>query len=62
MFFIKKQLQHKCFPVKFLRMAFSTEQLWWLLFNVSNSNQSVQRCFNDISYAQLISDNLQLQQ
>ena len=32
--FIKKRLQHRCFPVKFskfLRKFFSTEHLWWLL-------------------------------
>ena len=62
MFFIKKPLQHKCFPVKFLRTSFSTEQLRWLLFKISNSNKSVQRCFSDISYAQPMSDNLQLPQ
>ena len=53
--FIKKRLQHKCFPVKFLRTPFSTEQHRWLLFkisNSSNSNKSVQRCFSDMSYAQ----------
>ena len=34
---IKKRLQHRCFPVniaKFLRTAFSTEQLRWLLVEV----------------------------
>ena len=60
--FIKKKLQDKCFPVKFLRTTFSTEQLRWLLFKIRNSNKSVQRCFSDISYAQPISDNLQLSQ
>ena len=33
--FIKKILQHKCFPVnirKFLRTTFSMENLWWLLW------------------------------
>ena len=32
--FIKKRLQHRCFPVrfeKFLRTPFFTENLWWLL-------------------------------
>ena len=47
---------------KIFKNAFFTEQLRWLLFKISNSNQSVQRCFSDISYAQLISDNLQLPQ
>ena len=31
---LKKRLRHKCFPVnfvKFLRIPFSTEHLWWLL-------------------------------
>ena len=36
--FIKKRLQFKCFPVKFLRASFSTEQLWWLPFKIRNSN------------------------
>ena len=31
-------LQHKYFPVKFLRALFSTEQLRWLRFKVRNSN------------------------
>ena len=34
--FIKKRLQHGCFPVnipKVLRTAFFTEQFLWLLFN-----------------------------
>ena len=47
--FIKKRLKHRCFPVKFLRTLFSTEQLRWLLFMISNSNNSFQRCFSDIS-------------
>ena len=47
---------------KIFKNAFFTEQLRWLLFKISNSNLSVQRCFSDISYAQLISDNLQLPQ
>ena len=32
--FVKKRFQHRCFPVniaKFLRTAFFTEHLWWLL-------------------------------
>ena len=36
--FIKKRLQHKCFPVNFLRTPFSREQLQWLLFKIRNSN------------------------
>ena len=34
---IKERLQHRCFPVniaKFLRTAFSIEQLWWLLLKL----------------------------
>ena len=34
--FIKKRLQHGCFPVNFpkvLGTAFFIEQLWWLLLN-----------------------------
>ena len=34
---IKKRLQHRCFPMniaKFLRTAFSAEQLWWLLLEL----------------------------
>ena len=33
----KKRLQHRCFPVnivKFLRIAFSIEQLWWMSASV----------------------------
>ena len=60
--FIKKKLQHKCFPVKFLGKPFSTEQLRWLLFKIRNCNKSVQRCFSDLSYVQPISDNLQFSQ
>ena len=37
--FIKKRLQYKCFPVNFLRIPFSTEQLQWLLFKIRNSNK-----------------------
>ena len=36
--FIKKRLQHKCISVKVLRTPFSTEQLRWMLFKISNSN------------------------
>ena len=36
--FIQKRLQQNCFPVKFLRTSFSTEQLWWLLFKIRNGN------------------------
>ena len=39
--FLKKRLQHKYFPVKFLRTLFSTEQLRWLLFKIRNSNNLV---------------------
>ena len=60
--FANFRLQHKRFPLTFLRTPFSTEQLWWLLFKISNSNKSVQRCFSDISYTQLNCDNLQLSQ
>ena len=34
---LKKRLQYRCFPMniaKFLRTAFFTENLWWLLFSV----------------------------
>ena len=34
--FIKRRLQHRCFPVniaKFLRTTFFIEHLWWLLLN-----------------------------
>ena len=34
--FIKKRLEHRCFPVntaKFLRTTFFTEHLWWLLLS-----------------------------
>ena len=34
--FIKRRLQHRCFPVniaKILRTAFFIEHLWWLLLN-----------------------------
>ena len=34
---IKRRLQHRCFPVntaKFLRTAFSIEQIWWLLLEL----------------------------
>ena len=57
--FIKKRLQHKCFPVKLLRTPFSTEQRRWLLFKINNRNKSVKRCFSDIPYPQPISSNLQ---
>ena len=63
--FIKKRLQYKCFLVNFLRTPFSTEQLQWLLFKIKNSNKlwiAIQRYFSDISYAQPISDGLQLSQ
>ena len=43
--FTKKRLQQKCFPVKFLRTLFSTEQLGWLLFKIRNSNN----LFKDVS-------------
>ena len=38
--FIKKRLQHRCFPVnvaKFLRTAFFIEHLWWLLLKILKS-------------------------
>ena len=39
--FIKKRLQHRCFPLniaKFLRTAFFIEDLWWLLLhNIAES-------------------------
>ena len=60
--FIKKRLKHKGLPGKFLGTPFTTELNIWLLFKISNSNKSVQRCFSDISNAQPISDNLQLSQ
>ena len=47
--FFKKRLQHKYFPVKFLRTRFSTEQLWWLLFKIRNSNN----LFKDVSLISL---------
>ena len=34
--FVKKRLQHGCFPVNFpkvLETAFFIEQFWWLFFN-----------------------------
>ena len=34
--FVKKRLQHRCFPVnimEFLRTSFFIEHLWWLLLN-----------------------------
>ena len=37
--FIKKRLQHRCFPVniaKFLRATFFIEHLWWLLLYLLN--------------------------
>ena len=43
--FIKKRLQHKCFHVKLLRAPDSTEQVLWLLFKISNSNN----LFKDVS-------------
>ena len=39
--FIKRRLQPKRFPVKFLRAPLSTEQLRWLLFKISNSNNLI---------------------
>ena len=44
--FIKKTLQHSCFPVKFakfLRAPFSTEHIRWLLLYLSNppTNQAI---------------------
>ena len=43
--FIKKRVQQKRFPVKFLRTPFSTEQFRWLLFKIRNSNN----LFKDVS-------------
>ena len=64
--FIKKRLQQKCFPVKFLRAPFSTEQLRWLLFKISNSNNLFKDIsaiyLQPISYTQSISDNPKLSQ
>ena len=39
--FIKKILQHRCFPVniaEFLRTDFCIEQLWWLLLDCGGEN------------------------
>ena len=47
--FIPKRLQQKCFPVKFLRTSFYTEQLRWLLFKIRNSNN----LFIDVSVISL---------
>ena len=33
--FIKKRLQHRCFPMKLLRTSFFTELLWWLLLGIA---------------------------
>ena len=41
--FIKNRLQHRCFSVKFenfLRAPFFTKHLRWLVFKISNSNNS----------------------
>ena len=40
--FIKKRLQHRCFPLKFakfLRTPFFAEYLWWLLLNILHSGK-----------------------
>ena len=54
--FIKKRLQHKYFPLKFLRIIFSTEQLRWMHFKIRKSkgkdtlwNFSF-RVFNEINF------------
>ena len=64
--FIKKRLQHRCFPLKFakfLRTSFSTVHLrYTLAFKNNQEWQFVQRFFNDISHAQQVSDHLQLSQ
>ena len=33
--FIKKRLQHWCFPMKLLRTSFFTEHLRWLLLGIA---------------------------
>ena len=38
--FVKKRLQQKCFPVKFLRAPFSTKQFLWLRSKISNTESS----------------------
>ena len=46
---LKKRLWHRCFPVnfeKFLRIAFFTEYLWWLL--LSDLNKDVSNQFSKI--------------
>ena len=58
--FIKKRLQHRCFPVKFvksLKTPFSTVHLGQLLFKISNSN-NLFKDFLAISLAKQISDHL----
>ena len=44
-YFLKNRLQHKWFPVKPLRAPFPIEQLRWLLFKISKSNN----LFKDVS-------------
>ena len=42
--FIKKRLQHRCFPVKFatfLRTPFLKEHLYWLLLNACEFNNAI---------------------
>ena len=42
--FIKKRLQHRCFPVKIakcLRTGFFIEHLWWLLLLLASSASSI---------------------
>ena len=47
---LKKRLQHRCFPVnfvKFLRTAFFIEHLWWLLLELGGleKKELCYRCF-----------------
>ena len=62
-----------CFPVnlvKFLRIPFLTEHVWWLLLALSLKKregkpyqyQSLQRFFSEYTYVKYVPDSLQLSQ
>ena len=59
--FIKKRLQHICFPVnivKFLRIVFFIEHLWWMSFGIhdlTSLSGHEQICFSRLSFRRYFS-------
>ena len=60
--FIKKRFQHKFFLRKIFENTLFYRTTPVAAFEENQQQKSFQRCFSDISFAQPISDNMQLSQ